>query len=411
MSATIAIATPSKLPADLDPALPHLQTSLDEALVAGRFARSWPGGGRAPFIKACRLDYLAWSPGLECQATYRLEIEENSGRATTVLGVVILRPDGVHDWLFTSDVDLAGVAAATNRELMQSWLSERLGRKVTLSSISPVRYRPGRRCVLRYELSGDETTLLYGKLLPGKSAELLASTVASLDDLAAPLVGTSSHWQLVVQADAGSLSLGSLGRDAGALEGLDGAQLGGQLLARLHGRQGPSGEQRGIADDIAEVSQNMTACERVAPEIGARISATLENIRERAGAFGSAVPSHGAFRLDQIHLSAAGPRLIDLDSFCWSDPARDLANLSAYLRWRAIRKPDLSRPASALQAAFLTGYATGATAPVDPGRLHLFEATSLLKIALRRYRRLKVEQWDRVPQLIDAASGCVAAGD
>jgi hypothetical protein len=52
---------------------------------------------------------------------------------------------------------------------------------------------------------------------------------------------------------------------------------------------------------------------------------------------------------------------------------------------------------------FLAGYASASYVPLDEGRLRAFQSASLLKIAGRRYPRLKVEQWERVPYLIDAA--------
>jgi hypothetical protein len=48
--------------------------------------------------------------------------------------------------------------------------------------------------------------------------------------------------------------------------------------------------------------------------------------------------------------------------------------------------------------------------PLDLIRLQAFEAASLLKIAGRCYRKLAVEEWDLVPELVDAARDCLGMG-
>ena len=97
--------------------------------------------------------------------------------------------------------------------------------------------------------------------------------------------------------------------------------------------------------------------------------------------------------------------MIDLDSYCWAEPARDLGNMFAYLRWRAIRKPGLASLVADVRAAFVAGYASDTISPPDERRVRAFEAVSLLKIAGRRYRALSAEEWPLVPSLIEAASG------
>ena len=95
--------------------------------------------------------------------------------------------------------------------------------------------------------------------------------------------------------------------------------------------------------------------------------------------------------------------MIDLDSYCWAEPARDVGNLLAYLRWSEIRRPHTRVALAQVRAAFLSGYEGEAVAPLDGDRVRAFEAAALLKIAGRRYRKLPWEDWDRAPRLIDDA--------
>jgi hypothetical protein len=108
-------------------------------------------------------------------------------------------------------------------------------------------------------------------------------------------------------------------------------------------------------------------------------------------------------RLDQMHIGAGGPVFIDLDSSCRAEPARDLGNLLAYLRWREIRQPAAGATLAAVRAAFLEGYAGEAGATADPVRVALHQAAASLKIAGRCLQKLAVEEWEQVPRLVDLA--------
>jgi hypothetical protein len=92
-----------------------------------------------------------------------------------------------------------------------------------------------------------------------------------------------------------------------------------------------------------------------------------------------------------------------MDSYGWADPARDVANLLAYLRWRAIRQPSSTHTVARVRAAFLEGYGEAAASPLDLDSVRVFEAASMLKIVGRRYRSLAADEWERLPALLDAA--------
>lgn len=390
--------------ADLDPSLPDLQRTLDPVNVSRQFERSWGTRPRASSVRECALEYLHWSPGA-CVATYRLTREPSSLQPAAVFGFVTVGPDGINHRLYTEDPDLQGLAAAANPTAMRPWLAERLGRRIDACTVTPVRYRPGRRCVLRYELSDRIGTVLYGKVLAGEQSTQLATTIASLGGrFVAQLAGAAPEWQLVVQTDAGARNLGSITSSRPSVTEFAELYAGGALLARLHARSSPPGDHRSLLADARELRQYLPACERFAPETAALIDAGIQRIIALDDQVGSMGPSHGAFRLDQVHVgSAMPPLLIDLDSYCWSEPARDIGNLLAYLRWREIRRPASASVIADVCETLLAGYASAACAPLDQRRVRAFESTSLLKIAGRRYPRLKVEQWERVPHLIDAA--------
>jgi hypothetical protein len=411
MSRAPVVAQLKALPADLDPLLPRLADVLDPVEVARRFERSWPGPPDPGAISGCSLGNTRWTPGVECVATYQIDLAPTETGPSFTIGVVAIDPDGVRHRIFTADPDLPGLAFAADPEVMRRWFSERLGDQLESCLITPIRYRPGQRCVLRYHLSGARETVVYGKILAGHRGADLTSTIGSLGDrLAAPLVGFSREWQLLAQADGGDRSLSSVAYGQPSADGLAEIYWGGRLLANLHSQAGPPGWHRSMVKDAYDLKQYIAAAERAAPATTERFVEGIQHIRVGADPDGPTSPSHGAFRLDQVHLSARGPVLIDLDSYCWSDPARDVGNLYAYLTWREIRQPDSKPWLAEVRRAFLAGYASAMVGPLDLIRLQAFEAASLLKIAGRCYRKLAVEEWDLVPELVDAARDCLGMG-
>jgi hypothetical protein len=402
------------LPRGLDPLLPDLAAVLDPVEVVRLFERCWPGPGPSPSIDGCGLEHVRWSPGVECRATYRLTLSAVAEGPATTIGVVAATPGGVRHRLFTADPELPGIAAATDPAVMRAWFTDQLGRPVEACAVTPVSYRAGSRCVLRYRLSGGGPTTVYAKLLAPDAFEGLASTVRSLGDhLVPPLVGVAPGWRLVAQGDAGDRSLGSVALDLPTRSDLAELRSGGRLLSRLHRCSGPRGRRRSLAEDVDGLRRHLPALHCVSPPVAEQMLTGIERLAGVVGTAGTAAPGHGAFRLDQVHLSARGPVLIDLDSFCWAEPARDLGNVLAYLRWRVIRRPESAAAVAAVRAAILAGYAGGAAAPLDTDRLRAFEAAAALKIAGRRCRRLAVEEWDRLGELASAALdllGAPAAG-
>jgi Phosphotransferase enzyme family len=396
---------------DLDPSLPGLARALHTADVIQRFELNWPGPGHAPSIKTCVLDRVHWTPGAECVATYRVNLASPVDNPVATIVVVAVGLDGVRHRIFAEDTDLPGLSAAADPGLMNDWLTEQLGRPVKCRSVTPVTYQPGSRCTLRYVLSDSRDTVLYGKVLPARRAQDLVATIGALGyPLVASLVGFAPEWNLVVQVDAGGRSLRDAAAAAPSDQSLAELDAGGRLLARLHARSGPPARQRSLADDADELQKYLPATQLASPAKAALLAKGIDRVRSLADQAGATAPSHGAFRLDQVQINDAGPVLIDLDSYCWAEPARDLGNLLAYLRWSGIRRPNARLELEEVRAAFLAGYDGGRVGPRDDNRIRAFEAASLLKIAGRRYRKLPPEHLDRAPELIDAALTHLGAG-
>ena len=121
-------------------------------------------------------------------------------------------------------------------------------------------------------------------------------------------------------------------------------------------------------------------------------------------------PSHGSLRTDHVLLCRDAPALVDLDGWCAAEPARDIGNLFAYLRWRAIRQPQHGEVVKQVRQAAAEEYRRAGGLLDEPG-VAFFEAVSLLRIAGRRYRSLTVAEWPLVPALVDAANDLLSRGE
>jgi hypothetical protein len=397
-----------KLPHGLDPALPDLGRILDPLAVAARFQERL-GPGYNGTVAECSLENVRWSPGEDCMTTWSLVIAPPNGAATTTMGAVLVDGNGVRCWLWTEDPKLPGAAAASDPARVGGWLSDVLATRVEIRHVELVRYRPRKRCVLRYT-TDDRATVLYGKILAGERCLETVSRIGALGaGLVAPIVAAAPEWQLVVQRDAGNRSLRDLAYDDPGEEIAAHFHASGRLLASLHGGDGPAGLVRRLEDDAASLREYVPFAERVDESLADRFRRGVEALGAAGAAEGSMVPSHGAFRVDQVRLGAAGPRLIDLDTFCHAERERDAGNLLAYLEWRHIRGADSFATITRSKDAFLSGYKEAAVAPLDELRLGVFTGASMLKVTGRCCRNVRSAEWDRLPALVGEALARIGA--
>jgi hypothetical protein len=139
-----------------------------------------------------------------------------------------------------------------------------------------------------------------------------------------------------------------------------------------------------------------------------RALAALWAAAGHGGAEVEAVPGHGAFRAGQIVVDGEGRAVVlDLDGACRAEPARDVGNFLAFLRWQAVRVPSQEPALLAAREAFLDGYGSAAPPP-DPALVARSEAASMVKIAGRRARDLSAHEWPLLPVLLGEALAVLA---
>lgn len=407
----------------LDPALPTLPLALDAEAVSQHFLQQWPAtAGLPPLITECRRQEMQYSPARHCIVTYKLAVEPVGAAPYQTIVTVEATPAGVSQRSFMADPRLAGLATAGKVAAMQERLvllaqPDGVGGDELRLAITPLRYKAGVRCALRYDLqTPTASTAYFGKLIAGESTHL-AQTITLLTSASqaepalphiAPLLATWPDLDMVVQAAMSGAELHKVAFDDRVAidERLAWLEAAGRTIAALHSLSIPAsspgvGAPQWLADDVAGLSAYTAAIVQGNPALAAdfmKASALLIDSAAHATEDASVV-THGALRTDQFLLDGEHLVLIDLDSVCWGSPARDLGNFLAYLTWKALRQPHAAPLIQQAQHAFLAGYQTYRSLP-EVAWLTFYQAASLLKIIGRRYTSLTVQEWPLTATLL-----------
>jgi hypothetical protein len=393
----------------LDRRLPGLARAFDGEALADAFAALL---GVPPAAVRCTRRATRYQPGIRLAAAYELAVHdaERDGRRTS-FGAVTVQPATIVHRLFQDDPSLPGLPLAADRDAVTRRLAteSRLG---DVSAVTPVRYTPERRCVLRYDPGANGRTVLYAKAFAA-GAEAAAATLAGLHGEAAEgdgfprvpaPVACWSDLELLVQRAVPGRQLGDVAfaPDLAPGHGRELMVSAGVAIGALHAAGAVPGQRRTLADDLRELADYVELVGRFAPDLAGPYRGLVARLADAAAlAEPAPVASHGALRTDQLVLGE-DVALVDLDGYCWANPARDVGNLLAYLDWRAIRRPDGAERIERNGAAFARGYAERGPRLGDEW-LTAYRAASLLKIAGRRFRTLSFDEWPRVPALVERA--------
>ncbi|MFN2489617.1 MAG: phosphotransferase family protein [Actinomycetota bacterium] len=404
----------SSLAVDLDPGLPELAAAFDLPLVSRWFVERWPGLGRVVNVTARRVHDTKYEPSVRCVIAYDLLVERAGEDPQKTIGVAEIGPAGTRLRLYDQDPRMPWLQEATAPQPM----SERFARLPEFERaasgpprITALRYKAGVRCALRYDLPvGDSSARVFGKMLVADGARIM-STLDELHELsraepempriARPLVYWSDIHVLAQYAVVDGRELHEVVFDLGEDPEvrLSWIRTAGARLAGLHAHARTPGPHQGLLGDAAELDGYAGAIGRADAALADAFADAIELLRHTGEREPDAVASHGAFRTDQFMIQDGRLVMIDLDSYCWADPARDIGNLFAYLRWKSIRQPQHADFIASARGSFLEGYGEVRDPPSERWSA-LYEAASMLKVAGRRYRSLTVREWPVVPRLI-----------
>lgn len=427
---------------DFDRQLPNLSLAFDLKAVAKLFKRRWPRRESTahpqPSVKNCHLQDIKYQPAKHCVTTYKLSLAQPGANPWQTIGVIKNSPAGLTHSLFDDDPQLPWLTSALNPEAMlerfaRSFIPEGTSsqRTETIEAcvITPIRYKPGSRCTLHYNLqttSGQQ--VFFGKTLARNSDQLMKVTTSLYQTSqvvpAMPRIAQLlTYWPEIRMVVQSAISGGTELNDCAFDTTKDGSirekwmHAAGIHLAALHTYAQASGPQRNLEDDLGDLGAYHSPISIIAPTLATQFERAIAEIK--ALAHGQAEPdlvaSHGAFRTDQFMIKDDHFVLIDLDSFCWANPARDIGNFLAYLEWKAIRQPHQAAFIQRAQEAFLNGYLSakppcGVKGPtLDISWLRGYQAISMLKIIGRRFRNLNYKEWHLTSQLLDATLAILKA--
>jgi hypothetical protein len=264
-------------------------------------------------------------------------------------------------------------------------------------SITPIRYRPGQRHVLRYE---RETLSRKGEAIFAKiynsgqrAQETFQAADWASDWFAGHVEGVSSVKPLAYLPEDGvvlyphvegvplSHLLSQPGRDVSHLLGL-----AGSALRSLHGAHGVNTEglkPRTLLDEIQTITSASAHLQALLPETRREILETLDFASNLHARLPQEPPTfgHSDFKSDHLMAGPAGLTIIDFDTSSLTDPAFDVGKFLADLDWWHTL---YDRPCvQDAQAQFLDAYSQGV--PKERlARARLYEGLVLLRIAVRR---------------------------
>jgi hypothetical protein len=270
------------------------------------------------------------------------------------VSISVLDPFGV-----AADPAMPTCALALDPVAVQGQFEHRLprlageGGVVHLRAIRVTRYKPGRRCLVEYDVeiqrpgAPPETATLIGKIRVrrfGKSGYHL------LDALWNAGLGSDSQDGISVPEPIGTISMFRMwmqrkvpGRVATELL----AEPGGAALARriaeaahkLHRAGVPAERRHTMADEVRILRQCLSTVALAAPGWSGRLERILEACERLAAATPERVRCgiHRDFYSDQVIVDGFRLYLTDFDLYCDGDPGLDVGNFLGHITEQSLR--------------------------------------------------------------------------
>lgn len=270
-----------------------------------------------------------------------------------------MSPSVIDPFGVTHDVKMPCLAKALDPLQVQYQLKQCLAylnneqTQVHLTAIRVTRYKPGRRCLIEYDLTlkRSHTTLepitLIGKTrsrgLDQASYHLLQSlwssgfAAHSEDGISVPEpMGVIPEWQMWFQRKVpGVVATHLLTKP----EGVTIAQRLAQAIHKLHQISIPATRRHTIADELRILHERLPLVAQLKPQWHQRIEKLLEACDRLSDTLPEPVVCgiHRDFYADQAIVDGSRLYLLDFDLYCEGDPALDLGNFLGHITEQSLR--------------------------------------------------------------------------
>lgn len=225
--------------------------------------------------------------------------------------------------------------------------------QLSLQAIRVPRYKPGRRCVVEYDLdvqgsgAGSKTITVVGKVharrLKRPVFQLLESlwsagfAAGSQDGIAIPEpMGVIPEFHMYLQRKVPGVPATRL------LVSPDGAVLAsriGEAVHKIHRAGIPADRRHTIANELNILSERLLIVAQEKPQWQERLERLLDACYWVASTIAAVAPTgiHRDFYADQIIVDGSHLYLLDFDLYCEGDPALDIGNFLGHIKEYSLR--------------------------------------------------------------------------
>lgn len=271
-------------------------------------------------------------------------------------------------------------------------LAEPARAEVEVRAIRVTRWKPGRRCLIEYDLADANGTAqcrtVIGKV---RAKSFDASTYALVTHLANGALVPTSADGVSVPAVRGAVRechmwlqdkvSGTPGWEA--LTGSSGRQAArriGAALAKLHQVLPPAPKRHSMADEMATLTKALTAVRALRADWDLRLRAVQGACELLAATVvhTPAVSVHRDFYHDQVIVDGERVWLLDLDLVAKADPALDVGNFTAHLAEQSLRLLGDPDALAVQEGAFVSEFSR-AGGETDHGNIEIYKTLSLVR--------------------------------
>lgn len=300
--------------------------------------------------------------------------------------------------------ELDGLRVALDSEAIKPHLNYCLktgthaGASISKCEIDVLRYKPGRRCTLRYRLwardphaCGSQERTIIGKIYKNEAKSRRILRVISelyhkgfggdsMDGIRIP--GPLGHIPELAMVLMEYVPGPSLRESFSSPRLADHLAAAARALVKIHSCSLKGVRKHQVSDEFAILNRWVVKATWINPDLAPALETSLRDIIASAHDLDcpETVLTHGDFSPNHVLLGGGEVTIVDFDSVCNADPARDIGHFLAHLRLRVIERSWAEDKMRIYGKAFLAAYRPGIPSNLR-ARIDFYYRTFLLLFA------------------------------